>query len=386
VSLELDAHRRFVADRPRVSALAGAIAAAVRPGDVVIDLASGTGILGLLACRAGAARVYCIESGSIISLARDVARSNGFEDRMQFVFAHSSHAHLPERADVLLSDQIGQFGFEAGLIGAVADVRTRLLKPGARVVPGRVTMYLAPVETAELRGDLGLLGRRPGGLPLRACSGHRRQQRAPDPSRAGPVAGRHGVSGAAFDLHTVVDAPFTCEAVVTASRDGVLDGIGGWFVADLEARDHDDQRSRRSNRIDRRNVVFPIDPPARLHAGDAVTVSMRIRPSDLLVRWTVEMPDGQRRSHSTLAGMFIPREDLERTHPAFMPRLTARGLARRTLLELCDGRPLHEIEREVYERHRDLFDSETAAHVFVAEVVTLLHVSERGAAIAGRRW
>ena len=68
--------------------------------------------------------------------------------------------------------------------------------------------------------------------------------------------------------------------------------------------------------------------------------------------------------------MLIPREDLERTRPDFVPRLTARGLARRTVLELCDGRSLREIERAVYERHRDLFESETAAHVFVAEVVT----------------
>ena len=369
MSLELDAHRRFVGDRPRVDALTHAIAAVVRPGDVVIDLASGTGILGLLACRAGAARVYCIESGSIISLARDLARSNGFEDRMQFVFAHSSHAHLPERADVLVSDQIGQFGFEAGLIAAVADARTRLLKAGGRVVPGRVTMYLAPVETAELREDLAFWAGDPAGFrfgPARDIavnSGHRIRLE-PD-----QLLGA-GVSGAAFDLHTVADAPFTCEAVVTASRDGVLDGIGGWFVADLAGGITMTNAPGDPNRIDRRNVVFPIDPPARLHAGDAVTVSMRIRPSDLLVRWMVELPDGQRRSHSTLAGMFIPREDLERTHPAFMPRLTARGLARRTVLELCDGRPLHEIERAVYERHRDLFDSETAAQVFVAEVVT----------------
>ncbi len=124
------------------------------------------------------------------------------------------------------------------------------------------------------------------------------------------------------------------------------------------------------NRIDRRNVVFPIDQPVPLRAGDAVTVSMRIRPSDLLVRWTVECRTAGGFRIRRLAGMFIPREDLERTHPAFMPRLTARGVARRTVLELCDGRPLDEIEREVFDRHRDLFDSETAAHVFVAEVVT----------------
>jgi len=369
VSLELDAHRQFIGDRPRVDALARAIAAVVRPGDVVIDLASGTGILGLLACRAGAARVYCVESGSIIGLARDLARANGFSDRMQFVLAHSSHARLPERADVLISDQIGQFGFEAGLVETVADVRTRLLKPGGRIIPQRVTMYLAPVEAPAIRAAMAFWANDPAGFrftPARDIavnSGHRFRV---EPQQ---LLGT-GVAGAVIELQTAVDAPFACGASLTVSRDGALDGIAGWFVADLASGITMTNAPGDANRIDRRNVVFPIDEPVPLRAGDTVTVSMRIRPSDLLVRWTVEVPGGKRFSHSTLAGMLIPREDLERTRPTYVPRLTDRGVARRTVLELCDGRPLEAIEREVYDRHRELFDSEAAAHVFVAEVVT----------------
>ena len=69
--------------------------------------------------------------------------------------------------------------------------------------------------------------------------------------------------------------------------------------------------------------------------------------------------------------MLLPRETLARTRPGFVPRLTRRGQARQTVLELCDGvRPLADIEREVYERHRDLFASPDGAQTFVAEVVT----------------
>jgi protein arginine N-methyltransferase 1 len=368
VSVELDAHRQFIGDRPRIDALARAIAAVVRPGDVVIDLASGTGILGLLACRAGAARVYCIESGSIIGLARDLARSNGFEHRMQFVLAHSSYARLPERADVLVSDQIGQFGFEAGLIETVADVRTRLLVPGGRVIPSTVTLYVAPVEAPAIRDGLAFWAGNPEGFrfePARDIavnSGHR--VRLEPEQLLGP-----GVAGTTLDLRTVGDVPFECNATLTASRDGILDGIGGWFVAGLAVGISMTNAPGDASRIDRRNVVFPIDRPIPIRAGQTVNVAMRIRPSNLLVRWTVES-GGQRCSQSTFAGMLIPREDLERTSPEYAPRLTDRGIARRTVLELCDGRPLAAIEREVYERHHDLFDSETAAHVFVAEVVT----------------
>lgn len=369
MSIELDAHRQFIADRPRLDAFARAIAATVRPGDVVIDLAAGTGILGLLACRAGAARVYAIEAGAIVGLAGALARANGFADRVRSVHAHSSVAELPERADVVVTDQIGQFGFEAGLVEGLADVRTRMLKPGGRTIPGRVTLFLAPVEAPVFRDGLDFWGSEPAGFSFAPAheiavnSGHRfRLERE-------QLLGM-GVAGAVIDLQTVVNGPFDCQATLTASRDGRLDGIGGWFVADLADGVAMTNAPGDPARIDRRNVVFPIDQPVPLRGGDTVIVSMRIRPSDLLVRWTVDVPDGRRFSHSTLGGMLILGDDLKRTHPGSRPRLTGRGVARRTVLELCDGRPLDAIEREVYDRHADLFDSEVAAQVFVAEVVT----------------
>ena len=52
-------------------------------------------------------------------------------------------------------------------------------------------------------------------------------------------------------------------------------------------------------------------------------------------------------------------------------RRRTRGEARRTVLELCDGRrSVAEIEREVLRRHPTLFASGGVAAEFVAEVVT----------------
>jgi hypothetical protein len=105
---------------------------------------------------------------------------------------------------------------------------------------------------------------------------------------------------------------------------------------------------------------------------------MHILPTQIAVTWTVEVSKkGEpptkpvRFTHSTLKGMLISREDLQRTHPAFVPTLSPWGAARLTVLTLCDGeRPLAQIEQELFRRHSDLFPSLSNAATFVAEVVT----------------
>ena len=68
--------------------------------------------------------------------------------------------------------------------------------------------------------------------------------------------------------------------------------------------------------------------------------------------------------------MLLSREELGSHLPDGSPRLTRRGLARRSVLELCDGgRTLKAIEDEVFRRHPDLFASVGDAQAFVAEVV-----------------
>ena len=51
----------MIADAARMGAFARALGQAIKPGAVVIDIGTGTGICALLACRHGARRVYAIE-------------------------------------------------------------------------------------------------------------------------------------------------------------------------------------------------------------------------------------------------------------------------------------------------------------------------------------
>ena len=55
MSMILDEHRQYLSDETRLGLFRKAIHKVVRPGDVVVDLGCGTGILGMLAWQAGAA-------------------------------------------------------------------------------------------------------------------------------------------------------------------------------------------------------------------------------------------------------------------------------------------------------------------------------------------
>ena len=68
--------------------------------------------------------------------------------------------------------------------------------------------------------------------------------------------------------------------------------------------------------------------------------------------------------------MLLCPEDLRKVKADFVPKLTCWGEARRSVVDLCDGRRnLSAIEQEVYKRHPALFASLAEAQAFVAEVV-----------------
>ena len=372
MSLLLDEHREYLADAPRVSALRRAIRATVRTGDVVVDLGCGTGLLGLMACEAGAARVYAIDGSGMIAMARAIARKSPFAGRIEHVAGHSTHITLPERADVLVFDQIGRLGFEAGLLEYALDARRRLLKPGARIMPGPVTLQLALATSDTVRSRIDFWDSRPAGI---------------DTSPARPIASNTGYPLEPGDIDLRSDSatmmemradtwneqPLDGRARLVATSAGRLDGLAGWFVAELAPGITMSNAPDEADRINRRPGFLPFDRPLDVVAGDAFDVSIRVLPSDMILTWEAARPDGRdRQSHSTWKGMLPVQEMLLRTQDDAVPVLTDRGTARRTVLELCDGRrSVRDIEGALHARHPELFSSPREASVFAAEVLAV---------------
>lgn len=152
--MRIEYHRTMLADRVRNAAFHAALKHVVKPGiSIVADIGAGTGVLGFMAARLGAKRVFLIERAEIVDLARRLARHNGIRN-IEIVPAHSTEVEPPQRADIVVSETLGNYAFEENIIETLRDARERYLEPDGILLPSAVTQYVCPVIEARYHRDL----------------------------------------------------------------------------------------------------------------------------------------------------------------------------------------------------------------------------------------
>lgn len=267
-----DFHDLMLRDRLRMHAFAQAIAAAVRPGDTVVDLGTGTGILALWALRAGARRVYGIDFNAQVlkTAARRIAEA-GFGDRFISVEGHSFEIELPELCDLVISETLGNLVDNEGCVPMLADAQDRFLAPGGLILPRSADSYLVPVA-AERAHALVRAGQVAGGARhARAFNGyydailpHRGYLAEPQEARS-YVFGRDRVDE--YQEHLVFPV----------LRDGAFTGFKGYFVA-LLAEDvvldiSGDDIAAGSTSDSWKHCYLPVAEPVPVRAGDRITLA-----------------------------------------------------------------------------------------------------------------
>jgi predicted RNA methylase len=163
---EFEVQRTMIRDRVRTEAFRRAINAVVRPGDIVLDVGAGSGILSVFAARAGAARVYAVERTAIAVLAEQLAAANEAADTVTVIHGDVMDIELPERVDVIVSEWLGGFGIDEGMLAPVIAARDRWLKPGGVMIPRSVTAWTALVHDRYLADMIEFLREEPFGLKL----------------------------------------------------------------------------------------------------------------------------------------------------------------------------------------------------------------------------
>lgn len=179
-------HFRMLNDRRRNESYASAIAAALSalPGSTsVLDIGTGTGLLAMLAARAGGPQCHvwaCDCSTIMTALARECTVGNGLSSQISVLDALSTHLSvqrrtisdnpfsisetfkdhadaskvIPRKMDLVVTEIL-----DAGLLGehilpSLRHAREHLVAAGGRIIPRGATIFATCVSSADLRRRL----------------------------------------------------------------------------------------------------------------------------------------------------------------------------------------------------------------------------------------
>lgn len=148
-------HYAMLNDHARNDAYREAIRATLRPGDLVLDIGTGAGLLALLAARAGAELVVTCEMEPIVAaVARQVMADNGVADRVRVISAPSTQlrvgVELPRPADLLITEIFDCALLGEGALPTLAHARAELLATDARLVPNGARLWGQLVSSPQL--------------------------------------------------------------------------------------------------------------------------------------------------------------------------------------------------------------------------------------------
>jgi hypothetical protein len=244
-------------------------------------------VLSLFAVMAGASRVYSIEREPVIEVAREIASRNGMTESIVFLEGSSLDIEVPGKADVLITETIGNVGFDEGIISWVADAKRRFLKSDAALVPQRVDAMASLVSVPRDYAAVDRWSHPLLALDFSPLSRIVRNNVLPvDMSPAAIVTPPAVVFGTDFSSEPeLLSGSVQGEAL----KDAVVHGIGIWFRSSLTASLT--LANGPPNPVPSwEQGLLPLNAPIEVHAGDQLR--FEISTSGSGAEWTWQVASG----------------------------------------------------------------------------------------------
>ena len=244
-------------DGKRSRAFEAAIRNKVKPGDVVMDAGTGSGILALFAARTGAKRVYAVEvDPAVAMLAKRSFEANPEGKRVLLVYSDLKRLELDEPVDVLIMELL-----DTGLIGeeqvpALNALRSHgVISEKTKLIPERASCALQLVEY-----DFAFYG---FSMPMIVQARNRGVGSRIKKRLSRTIAYRqvdfrsHVDTRVEEDVRIAVQRPGTCNALLLRTQIRLDKGISLWETSDMNMP-----------------VVVPITP-LEVSRGDEVRIQIR---------------------------------------------------------------------------------------------------------------
>lgn len=245
----------LLGQKKRLAKFDKAIKRIVKATDYVVDIGTGSGILAIMAAKAGVRRVTAIDiNPESIGYAREAASMNGVSDKIDFIEGHFSDFIPDEKADVVICEMLSSMMLIEQQVSACTHAVEHVLKPEGQIIPQHATIYLVPVESQIMveRFNVGQI-RFPKVV----------QSVSPEATRdLADVQKLHELDFTQPSLDSLVDKTSDFQIV----NDGVIHGLVGLF----ESRLFEDIMLNMEDGW--KQLFLPLDSPVKVKTGDEFTV------------------------------------------------------------------------------------------------------------------
>jgi len=269
-----DWHFVIVKDAARNAAYEAALRRWVTPCSRVLEIGTGTGLLAMMAARAGAAEVITCEANpEVARAAAEITSLNDYGQRVRVIARHSDNldaeADMGGRADILVSEIVSNNLLGEHVLPAHERAVRDLLKPDARVIPARGTVRVAlAYDNQADRYDLGTIE----GFDLSPFNALAAAQR-------GIAIGdeRLELRSEAADLFTFdfASAEYTPPARAVRpcrSKGGMVNGVAQWIALEMDEVTRYENHPAAGATSCWRAMFHPLSQPIETRAGQTVRI------------------------------------------------------------------------------------------------------------------
>jgi type II protein arginine methyltransferase len=264
-----------VRDEIRNAAFDTALRRAIKPGTRVLDIGSGTGLLAMMAARAGAAEVFSCEMNSAVAdAAKEIVAINGFSDRIHVLPTNSNQLDadrdLGGRVDLIVSEIVSNDMLGEGVLATMEHAVANLLKPGGRMIPAKGTVKIALGFDPNLQEKRMTVA---DGFDLSAFN------RLAQPSyRIKNTNTQLQLLSEAeilfeFDFQSTIPVPAARRQLTLVARGGAVNCVVQWIRLEMDEVDAYENRPGEPEYSTWAIVAYPLSKQADLRPGETIKIT-----------------------------------------------------------------------------------------------------------------